>query len=55
MELKNVLPGKKTIIGAISVFIGGGLMQIGFPEIGGWLVSLGVALGFVGIRYAKRC
>ena len=47
------MPGNKTKLGAVLVFIGGGLVALGFTELGGILSSAGLALGFVGIRYAK--
>ena len=53
MVLENILPGYKTIIGAVLVFVGGGITQLGMVELGGWLVSAGLGLGFVGIRYQK--
>ena len=53
MDLKNILPGKKTLIGAILFFVGGGLIQLGFIDVGQWLLSIGGALGFLGIRYKK--
>ena len=51
--LKDLLPGKKTFLGAILVFVGGGLIQLGFTEVGGWMLSTGFALGFVGLRFKK--
>ena len=53
MGLENVLPGKKTYIAAVLVFVGGGLIYLGLDELGKLLVATGTALGFVGLRLAK--
>lgn len=42
----------KTMWGAVFVFIGGGFSAVGLSEVGGALVTIGVSLGFVGLRHA---
>ena len=43
----------KTFYGAISVFVGGGLMALGLEQFGQPLIAFGTALGFVGLRTAN--
>ena len=50
MGIKDILPGKKTYIAAVLVFLGGGLIYLGLDELGKLMVAAGTALGFVGLR-----
>ena len=54
MKIQNILPGWKTKLASILVFVGGGLQAMGIGDIGAWLFNAGIALGFVGVRYAKK-
>ena len=49
-----MLVGWKTKLGVILVFISGGLNALGQVELGSAVFGAGVALGFIGVRYAKR-
>mgnify|MGYP001591865155 CR=1 FL=1 len=53
MNLEDILPGQKTKLGALLVFVGGGLQALGLSEIGKFLFDAGIALGFVGLRFQK--
>jgi len=44
----------KTIWGAIFVFVGGGLVVVGYEQLGQSLLALGAGLGFIGLRTAKE-
>jgi hypothetical protein len=51
MEYKEFWKSK-TLWGGLLVFLGGGLQAIGLTSYGEPLIALGVALGFVGLRFA---
>lgn len=54
MKMQDFLPGWKTKLGAILVFVSGGLTALGYGDAGTWIFNAGLALGIIGIRYQKK-
>ena len=42
----------KAVWGVVVMFVAGGLIAIGYPEVGNGLLAIGAAFGILGVRTA---
>ena len=44
----------KAVWGGVLVAVGGALGALGLPELGSAIGSIGIGMGFVGVRFAQK-